>query len=135
VREIGNGLEFVTGWGSREKKWLKLSFEIEVQEMRGHGSGEKHAPRVGTVVDNGTKGEQQHRASDGADSVGNTGLSITLDPGEHQDFAWATEEEIKAGKYPIVTPDQCEVMTQGFALKKAEKGKRKAASGSSEVFT
>ena len=87
VREVGKGVEFVTG----QTRWVKLSFEIEVVEMHGRkGDGEM-------------------------DDV-----EITLDPEEHQDHTWVTEQEIREDRYPIITTKQKEVMLEGFRLRKAE---------------
>ena len=71
-------------------RWVKLSFEIEVVEIHGR------------------------KAEDEEDDV-----EITLDPEEHQDYRWVTEEEIKEDRYPIITSEQKAVMLEGFGLRKA----------------
>ena len=71
-------------------RWVKLSFEIEVVEMH------------------------ERKAEDEVD-----GVEIRLDPEEHQDYRWVTEEEIKEDRYPITTSEQKAVMLEGFRLRKA----------------
>ena len=90
VREVGKGVEFVTG----QTRWVKLSFEIEVVEIHGRKGD-------GTMDD----------------------VEITLDPEEHQDHTWVTEQEIREDRYPIITAEQKEVMLEGFGLRKAEDAK------------
>lgn len=86
VREVGKGVEFVTG----KNTWVKLSFEIEVIEVHGR------------------------KAEGAVDDV-----EIRLDPEEHQNYKWVTEQEIREDRYPIVTGEQKEVMLEGFELRKA----------------
>ena len=70
-------------------RWLKLSLEIEVVEMQGR------------------------KAEAAVDDVG-----IRLDPEEHQDYKWVTEQEVREDLYPITTAEQKEVMLEGFGLRK-----------------
>ena len=86
VREVGKGVEFVTG----KTRWVKLSFEIEVVEMHGR------------------------KAEGAVDDV-----EIRLDPEEHQDYKWVTEQELREDRYPIITGEQKEVMLEGFGLREA----------------
>lgn len=72
------------------KTWVKLSFEIEVVEMQGR------------------------KAEDGEDDV-----EVRLDPEEHQDYRWVTEQEIREDRYPITSREQKEVMLEGFRLREA----------------
>ena len=71
-------------------RWLKLSFEIEVVEMQGRNAE--------AAVDD---------------------VEIRLDPEEHQDYKWVTEQEVKEDVYPITTAEQKEVVLEGFGLRKA----------------
>ena len=71
-------------------RWFKLSFEIEVVEMQGR--------KVEAAVDD---------------------VEIKLDPEEHQDYKWVTEQEVREDRYPITTAEQKEVMLEGFRLRKA----------------
>ena len=107
----------MTGYGVREKQWLKLSFEIEVAEigdrdMRIEGFG-KWSGKLGSGENAGKEG------ANGVDGVMDE-VCITLDPEEHQAYAWATEKEIKEGKYAIVTVEQQALMLEAFALRKAD---------------
>ena len=45
-------------------------------------------------------------------------LEVTLDEDEHQEFVWATEEDIRDEIYPIVTPEQTAVILQAFQLRR-----------------
>jgi len=65
TRQVGDGLSLTFKSG---KPWMKLSFEIEVQEI---GGGD---------------GSQLRTLSD---------IQVTLDPREHQAFRWVTEDEAK----------------------------------------
>ena len=71
-------------------RWLKLSFEIEVVEMQGR--------KAEAAVDD---------------------VEIRLDPEEHQDYKWVTEQDTREDLYPITTSEQKEVMLEGFRLRKA----------------
>ncbi|KAF2141526.1 uncharacterized protein K452DRAFT_288217 [Aplosporella prunicola CBS 121167] len=42
LNQVGEGVEFHSGWGMRKKMWLKLSFEVEVAE--GKEKTEKDIP-------------------------------------------------------------------------------------------
>ena len=71
-------------------RWVKLSFEIEVVEIHER------------------KAENEEE-----------GVEIRLDPEEHQDYRWVTEQEIREDRYPIITSEQKAVMLEGFGLRKA----------------
>ena len=71
-----------------ETRWLKLNFEIEVVEMQGR--------KAEAAVDD---------------------VEISLDPEEHQDYKWVTEQEVREDLYPITTAEQKEVMLEGFGLR------------------
>ncbi|KAL8923104.1 MAG: hypothetical protein Q9208_004788 [Pyrenodesmia sp. 3 TL-2023] len=103
-RLVGGGIE----WTERKdadgttkiRKWLKLSFEIEVAEI---GLLTSHA------------GQQ-----DAGDYL--KSLPVEIDPEEHQDFAWVTKEEIrifiKDGKgREIVSKEQAEKMLRAFEVR------------------
>lgn len=101
---MGSGEEFVTGYVEREKKWCKLGFEIEVAEISG-----------------------AHAVEDGVGGIEDVnGVSVTLDPAEHQAYAWVTEEEIKEGKYAIMTAKAKNLILEAFEQKKADGEKSKA---------
>ena len=97
---IGEGVEFSTGINDNVKKWLKLAFEVEVTQISSH--------------------EQQH--TDSAIGLKMEDVTVTLDPAEHQRYAWVTEEEVRgggSGEYPITTEQQRQMMLQAFVLHKA----------------
>lgn len=107
-------MDYVTGYGAREKRWRKLSFEIEVAEI---GGNDMSRGRFGAGY------EKVGPKEDVEDGVGGDGgvdeVSVTLDPEEHQAYAWVTEKEIKEGKYAMVTAEQNDLMLEAFRLRKA----------------
>ncbi|CAF9936715.1 hypothetical protein IMSHALPRED_010872 [Imshaugia aleurites] len=126
-RQIGSGFDFVTGYGVRQKRWRKLSFEIEVAEIEandmscGKSGGVEKARAKDAVAEDGVV---RVDAIDQAGKEGELdGVSITLDPEEHQAYAWVTEEEINEGKYAIVTAEQKDLMLEAFTLRKADEAK------------
>jgi len=100
IREVGRR-EFMI----RSKKVLKLEFEIEVAEVQAHFH---HGAEEVVPGDSHCKGD--HPAMED--------VKITLDPAEHQDYAWATEEDIRSDRYPITVPDQRQVMLDAFASRR-----------------
>ena len=83
-----------------DTNWLKLTFEIEVEEV--HGLGGQYTKE------------------------GYERVIIKLDPKEHQKYAWATEDEIKqsyltSGPYPTITEAQSEKMLEAFALHREDR--------------
>lgn len=109
IRQIGKGIEFIN---SRKKQCLKLSFEIQVAELSKTREElvkdmELTSTAVASTVDN---------AASPTDFI-----PITLDPEEHQNYTWVTEDELKkhtltTGPYPLVTEDQRQMFLQAFAL-------------------
>ena len=100
VRGVGNGIEFTTG---RRKRWMKLSFDIEVE-----GKIDGMASHIASHAGGAEKASQTANCS-----TENT--RITLDPAEHQAYKWATEEDIYGwGTDNIVTPEQREMMLLAF---------------------
>ncbi|KAI4166579.1 MAG: hypothetical protein LQ343_007933 [Gyalolechia ehrenbergii] len=73
IRQAGEGIEWTDNRNGKERKWLKLTFEIEVVEI---GSSI-------TTVDGGNV--ERYFES----------IPVELDPEEHQEYAWATEKEIR----------------------------------------
>lgn len=97
---VGEGVEFSTGTFDNVETWLKLAFEVEVVEI----------PQQGLASTANVAALKLNE------------IAITLDPEEHQQFAWATEEEVRRtgpGAYQITTEVQREVMLQAFALRSA----------------
>ncbi len=113
VRQIGDVVEFQTGKGERRKNWAKLNFEIEVAEVTFHGVQSKHmAGRESTKVEAdgqsaGNKNAEESKAK-------GKSAAVTIDPQEHQGYAWATAEDITVGKYLIATPAQRELILGAF---------------------
>ena len=105
VRLVGEPIKWTTTEGdetvdtSKEIKWMKLSFEIEVAEI-----GEL---KIG--VDE--YGDERY-------------LHVDLDPQEHQDHAWVAEKEVRAfyeegvGRQ-IVSKEQAGKMLEAFWLRRA----------------
>ncbi|KAL2040497.1 hypothetical protein N7G274_006940 [Stereocaulon virgatum] len=116
LRGVGRGVEFVTpGRKEEERRWMKLSFEVEVLEIHG-GSGHMY-------------GEKDNVAGDGdgdGDGDGEIDVEITLDPEEHSEYVWATEQDIRGDRYSIVTPEQKEIMLEGFKLRTGDSERVKA---------
>ncbi|KAL9012786.1 MAG: hypothetical protein Q9180_009073, partial [Flavoplaca navasiana] len=105
VRLVGGAIKWTTteGHGSvdtlKEIKWIKLSFEIEVEEIGDLKIGvDEH-------------GDERY-------------LPVDLDPQEHQDYAWVTEKEVRAfyeegvGRQ-IVSKEQAGKMLEAFGLRRA----------------
>ena len=126
-RQIGSGIEFVTGYGAREKRWCKLSFEIEVAEIEGQ---DLNCGRSGGHGDVAAKEDVGYNGVDAVDGVGESegvnGVSVMLDPAEHQAYAWVTEKEIRDDKYTIMNAEQKGLMLEALALRKADVGRSKA---------
>ncbi|KAF4308030.1 putative nudix domain protein [Botryosphaeria dothidea] len=96
--EVGKGVEFRTGSGERQASWLKLAFEVAVAEMDG-GLGAKKEGGAAEAI------------------------PIRLDPIEHQNYLWVSEDEIKGGeingfRLEFMTTDQREMMLEGFRLRR-----------------
>lgn len=88
LRQIRDREEFETNEGS----CCKLNFEIGVAELAGV---DKMA--TCTTLDD---------------------VKVILNPDEHQEFVWATEEDIRDDIFPIVTPEQKAVIMQAFQLRR-----------------
>lgn len=97
-RQVGKSNNWIDG--RDHTNWLKLTFEIEVEEV--HGLGGQYTKE------------------------GYERVTIELDPKEHQKYAWATENEIKqshptSGPYPTMTEVQSEKMLEAFALHRKDR--------------
>ena len=100
---VGEGVKFSTGRFDNVKKWLKLAFAVEVVEIPSHA-------------------HQSNGSLESAPALKLDEIAITLNPEEHQRYAWVTEEELTRtghGAYPITTEDQRQMMLQAFALHNA----------------
>ena len=124
VRQVGSGVDFVTGYGARERKWCKLSFEIEVAEIDWE---DVSCGKFGGHEEVAAKGDVGHSRVDRVDGAGEPGgtneVSVTLDPAEHQAYTWVTEQELKEGSYVFVAAEQKDLMLEAFALGKADEHK------------
>ena len=117
IRQIGSGSEFVTGPKSRPKRWLKLHFEIEVAE-------------IGIALIQGLSScnfgrDGQESATEQQENPRNvfssTSIEICLDPMEHQDYRWVSEDDVEAARYneeshKLVSDDQKRVALQAFRM-------------------
>lgn len=97
-RKVGESNSWTDGRDNT--KWLKLTFEIEVEEV--HGLGSQHTK----------EGYEQ--------------ATIKLDPKEHQKYAWVTEDEFKqshvnSGPYPTISEAQSEKILEAFALHREDR--------------
>jgi 8-oxo-dGTP pyrophosphatase MutT (NUDIX family) len=105
IHQIGNGVEF--SGRNPLMKWVKLSFEVEV-ERPGRNDTE---PSTGI--------ERELHNMNILES-----FTIRLDPVEHQDCKWVTEEEIlqceaDGVKLEFMSSDQRQVILEAFRLRKA----------------
>ena len=96
THEIGNGIEFLTNAGS--KKWMKLNFQIEVISENGRANALENREGKPNPAD----------------------MTITLDPAEHQAYAWATEDDLQTNKYPITTSEQRALMMETLSIVQRE---------------
>lgn len=116
-RQIGPGVRFETGREPQKKQWLKLSFEVEVSEIpRISHSHVHHQDNMARL------GNDDLVAGQVLDAV------IKLDPEEHQNSAWATEEDIRnsdpnrppwnRGPFEIFNEEQRLLMLRAFELRR-----------------
>lgn len=96
LRQIGDGEEFTTSEGTG----LRLHFEVEAAELADVGKT-LECPGLGQV-------------------------HVELDPDEHQEFVWATEDDIIGDIFPAVSPQQKEVMVRAFQLRRGDEEERRA---------
>ena len=101
VREVGKGLRFVTRF-----KCLKLSFEIEVSEIKQVSAKEASLHKSHSQMGS-SKAEDEYE------------VPVTLDPAEHQRYAWVAEEDIKnpgqsIEKLSFIAQDQQQAMLAAF---------------------
>lgn len=89
LKQIGNGEESETSQGSS----VRLSFEIEITEM--------------AVLDNTGK----------CTCPALNDVHIEVDPAQHQDFVWVTEEDVLDEIFTLVTPQQKDVILHAFQLR------------------
>ncbi|KAJ9630584.1 hypothetical protein H2203_001107 [Taxawa tesnikishii (nom. ined.)] len=112
VAEILPPITFKTGWAPKERNWLRVSFVVDVEEVeeavakakkltvdlkqeRKVGAGtsmagkEEHDQAREVAAEYDRPGEVVVKHGDGSVDV-----VITLDPKEHQNYVWATKEDI-----------------------------------------
>ena len=116
LRQIGDVLEFTTGWGSKQKRWAKLSFEIEVAEITDQGA------HSSSIAHQDAYSACQNQAHDVAQMPKGKKLevAVTIDPNEHQSFAWATLEDLRTNRYAITTREQRDLIFHAFELQENE---------------
>ena len=117
IRQIGSGTEFVTGPKSRPKPWLKLHFEIEVAEL-----GRALLEGLSSCV-HGDHGQQSGAEQSGRlrNVISGTSIEVFLDPTEHQDYRWVSEDDVRTDRYNggshrLVSDDQKRVTLEAFNL-------------------
>lgn len=124
VEQIGEGL---VGWSKRIS--LRLSFEIEVAEIPACMTAESSLRSIPSDHDRGTSSSSSSSWDDeesGQVSVSNNivdDIPVKLNPEEHQDYEWVTEEELingnETGKYTSMRKSLYQVLLDGFAQHKA----------------
>ena len=97
MRQIGDGEEFESSEGMS----FRLNLEIEVAEL----------VDVGKTIECAGLGD----------------VPIELDAHEHQEFVWATEEDIEEEIYPLVVPQQKAVILQAFQLRRGDEKEVRAS--------
>ena len=101
-----------------------MSFEIEVAEIEGGDVGCDELEEHGRVGSNNDDGGREVNGVEGVNEVEKDGtvdeVTVTLDPEEHQAYAWVTEKEIEEGKYAIVTAEQKGLMLEAFRSRKTD---------------
>ncbi|KAK8133694.1 hypothetical protein PG984_005706 [Apiospora sp. TS-2023a] len=101
-------------WVDRGEVWRKLTFIVEAEaEVGGDDkfSGEERGGRDG-------KGEEVEEEFNGRRS---TPLRVQLDPEEHEDFVWASREDLLAGgvgeqKFTWIQDEQRQVILRAFDI-------------------
>ena len=122
IRQVGNMVEFQTGKGERRRNWAKLNFEIEVAEIDGI------VDQAAEVNDDGFMGkgagsqDEGHKSTDRSEAAA-PDATVTIDPQEHQGYAWATADDIASGKYMIATPEQRDLILGAFRARRDDGGK------------
>ena len=104
-----------------------MSFEIEVAEIDGDNINCGRFGGQGNVAAKPDVGHNGVDAVDGVEKIeGVNEVSVTLDPAEHQAYAWVTESEIREDKYAIVSSEQKHLMREALTLRQADVEKSKA---------
>lgn len=49
---------------------------------------------------------------------GEVEVEVVLDPEEYQAFVWAGEEDVRGGRYPVVTGEMQQLMLRAFELRR-----------------
>ncbi|KAF2836101.1 hypothetical protein M501DRAFT_997342 [Patellaria atrata CBS 101060] len=121
VRQIGAHVEFETG-DLVKVRWIKLSFEVEV------------AGREAVDVDASEELEVEQGQVATPIVMHEEPPFVQLDPREHQDYLWISEEELKAGcvggrELQFATEEQKLVMLLAFRVRKGEEEEGEASAG------
>lgn len=144
VRQVGKGVEFTSSANTVDKNgvlkprrvFLKLTFEIEVAELEleglnhsttsRHHAGQFNAGEMPSdpASVNATSADPSTCASSSSSSSPSfppPSIVITLDPEEHQQYAWVTEESFNKpdplNSYATISEHQRETILQAFALR------------------
>ena len=143
VRQVGKGVEFTSssnivdenGVLKPRRVFLKLTFAIEVAELEfgglNHSLTSRHhnglsnvgeMPSDSASVDATSADPTTHASScSSSPSFPPPSVVITLDPEEHQRYAWVTEESFNKpdalNNYATISEHQRETILQAFALR------------------
>jgi hypothetical protein len=146
VRQIGSGIEFTSRW-KPQKIYLKLTFEIHVAEFTPQCSifdGQQQQQQQQQQEQEIHEGNHHSKVSKPESSASNIvpltttadtfnfptinppphpppipSPPITLEPAEHQQYTWVTEEEFKTqDSFPMISTDMRDIILQAFAERK-----------------
>lgn len=123
VHQVGGGSDFDIG----DQRWMKLYFEIEVAEMGDMAHDHKTLGAGDFVRNDENAGKGIRYCAQGSTDASYANLPITLDPSEHQAYAWATEADIRSEKYPMTTHELEYLLVIAFALKRYTTKERERA--------
>jgi 8-oxo-dGTP pyrophosphatase MutT (NUDIX family) len=116
LTEILPPTSFVTGWGKRQKTWLKVSFVVEVAA--------ESKLNVAREVDKMHESVQELRRQDSVIAV--EAPAVKLNPEEHQKHMWISAEDViknrvsmpDSGALEFISMDSVSTMLEAFRMNK-----------------
>ena len=110
VRQVGEGIRFAS-----KPECLKVCFEIEVSELH------RSAMRKSCIRTDSGSGSQTTLTEGGSLADQEEEILVTLDPAEHQKYAWLTEAEVKdvVEKWSFPGEDTLPAILQAFDTHRA----------------